>query len=458
MIGNVAASGTEIIQLLGERHQRTGEWIVYTSADSVFQVAAHERTVPLEELYEGSPTARAMLTGDHEVGGVIARPFEGEPGSYAVLPGGTTSGSAAAAQLCNGCGSRGWACTVSGKIGEIFAGSQIDSSPTTESNVQGIARTIDRLRTLPDSSFVFVNLVETDMIWGHRNDPDGFAGCLEEFDEELPRLLAAMRHGDLLLVLTSDHRGSHTPSTDHSREYGLLLAHVAGAPLIGRRHDGDTFADVGATVARHITGRHDRGLPGTRCLIAGRSRSSPESGTVSGLDREQLDLMIGPAASDEQVAALLMAIVLRGMNGRDRGAAGCDARLGERLEWPWPVADKHSTGGVGDKTTLVVAPIVAACGLRVVKMSGRGLGHTGGTLDKLESIPGMRVSLDSAEMLAQVERAGIVVCGPTADLAPADRRVYAVRDHTATVESLPLIATSIMAKKSQPGPPAWNST
>ena len=110
---------------------------------------------------------------------------------------------------------------------------------------------------------MFTNLVETDMIWGHRNDPDGFADCLREFDEELPRLMAALRHGDLLM-LTSDHGcDPTTASTDHSREHGLLLAHVVGRPAIGRRHDGDTFADVGATVQRHLTGSHDPDLPGT---------------------------------------------------------------------------------------------------------------------------------------------------------------------------------------------------
>ena len=143
-----------------------------------------------------------------------------------------------------------------------------------------------------------------------------------------------------------------------------------------------------------------------------------------------------------------MAVVWRGMTERETEAL-LDAMIasGERLTWPWPVADKHSTGGVGDKATLVVAPLVAACGGRMAKMSGRGLGHTGGTLDKLESIPGFRTSLSVAEMREQVERVGVAVCGQTAELAPADARLYALRDMTATTHSLPLIATSVMSKK-----------
>ena len=267
VIGNVAASGTEIIQRLGEEHQRTGAWIVYTSADSVFQIAAHEGTIPLEELYEACRTARAQLVGEHAVGRVIARPFEGEPGAYErTARRHDFSLAPPQPNYLQELRARGITVHGVGKIGDIFAGRDVDHSKPTTSNAHGIAVTTDLLRTVPDASFVFVNLVETDMLWGHRNDPRGFADALEEFDAGLPDMLAALRHGDLL-VLTSDHGcDPTTPSTDHSREHALLVAHVPGAPLVGARHDGDTFADVGATVLHVLAPGEADGLPGTPVL------------------------------------------------------------------------------------------------------------------------------------------------------------------------------------------------
>jgi phosphopentomutase len=263
VLGNKAASGTEIIEELGEEHQRTGKWIVYTSADSVFQVAAHEETIPVEELYAACASAREILTGKHAVGRVIARPFTGEPGGYTRTPNRhdwslkprqpnyLTLAREAGAEVHG-----------VGKIHDIFAGVDIDESHPTKSNIDGIRETERLLREL-DNGLVFVNLVETDMLWGHRNDPENFHRCLQDFDRRLPDVLDALRSGDLL-ILTSDHGcDPTTPSTDHSREHALLLAYVEGRNAAGAVHEGE-FADVGATANAWLGGKApSRGIPGT---------------------------------------------------------------------------------------------------------------------------------------------------------------------------------------------------
>jgi phosphopentomutase len=266
VIGNKAASGTEIIEELGEEHQRTGKWIVYTSADSVFQVAAHEETIPLEELYKACGIAREILTGQHAVGRVIARPFVGSPGTYTRTPN-RHDWSLRPRQpnyltLIREAGNEVHGV---GKIHDIFAGVDIDHSNPTKSNIDGIQQTERLLREI-DGGLVFVNLVETDMLWGHRNDPENFHRCLQDFDRRLPDLLNALRPGDLL-VLTSDHGcDPTTPSTDHSREHALFLAYVEGRNAAGRRHEGE-FADVGATVNAWLGGKTPgRGLPGLPVL------------------------------------------------------------------------------------------------------------------------------------------------------------------------------------------------
>jgi phosphopentomutase len=262
VLGNRPASGTEIIQELGEEHQETGKWIVYTSADSVFQIAAHEETIPLEELYDACRAAREILTGKHAVGRVIARPFVGEPGNYERTPNRHDfSLEPRTPNYLTLLREAGVSVHGVGKIGDIFAGQDIDESHPTRSNVEGITKTEELLQTL-DGGFVFVNLVETDMLWGHRNDPINFHRCLQDFDRRLPDLLDALRPGDLLII-TSDHGcDPTTPSTDHSREHALLLAYVHGKNANGRRHDGE-FADVGATVNAWLGGKSPgRSLPG----------------------------------------------------------------------------------------------------------------------------------------------------------------------------------------------------
>jgi phosphopentomutase len=262
VLGNKPASGTEIIQELGEEHQRTGKWIVYTSADSVFQIAAHEETIPLEELYTASRIAREILAGKHAVGRVIARPFAGAPGNYERTPNRHDfSLEPRRPNYLTLIRDAGMKVHGVGKIGDIFANQDIDESHPTKSNVDGITQTEKLLREL-DDGLIFTNLVETDMLWGHRNDPENFHRCLQDFDRRLPDLLEALRPQDLL-ILTSDHGcDPTTPSTDHSREHALLLAYVQGKNADGKIHQGE-FADVGATVNAWLGGKApSRGIPG----------------------------------------------------------------------------------------------------------------------------------------------------------------------------------------------------
>ena len=262
VLGNRASSGTDIIQELGEEHQETGKWIVYTSADSVFQLAAHEETIPLEELYEACRAAREILSGKHAVGRVIPRPFIGDPGNYERTP--RRKDFSLEPRRPNYLSlMRDAGVTVHGvgKIHDIFAGRDVDESYPTKSNVEGITQTERLLREI-DDGFVFTNLIETDMLWGHRNDPVNFHRCLQDFDYRLPDLLDALRPGDVLL-LTSDHGcDPTTPSTDHSREHALLIAYVEGRNAAGRIHEGE-FSDVGATVNAWLGGKApSRRIPG----------------------------------------------------------------------------------------------------------------------------------------------------------------------------------------------------
>ena len=248
-LGNVAASGTEIIQRLGEEHQRSGRYIVYTSADSVFQVAAHEHTVPLAELYEACRAARALLVGEHAVGRVIARPFEGEPGSYRR----TTNRRDFSLEpfeptVLDRLIERGRRVVTVGKVDDLFAGRGVSDAIHTKSNDEGEQVLLDLARR-PGEGLVFANLVDFDTQYGHRNDPAGFARALEQFDERLSQLLPRLRDDEMVWV-TADHGNDPTtPSTDHAREYTPLLVtgpRVRAGCDLGTR---DTFADLGATVA-----------------------------------------------------------------------------------------------------------------------------------------------------------------------------------------------------------------
>ncbi len=247
VLGNVPASGTEIIARLGEEHVRTGRPIVYTSGDSVFQVATHVDVVPLPTLYEWCRVARRLLVRPHDVGRVIARPFDGEPGAFvrrperrdfSVPPPGPT--------LLDRCREHGVAVYGVGKIQDIFAQQGLTEARYSDSNDHGVDLTIDYLRR-PGPNLVFSNLVDFDSKYGHRNDPVGYARAIEAFDARLPGIVEALHGG--VLFLTGDHGcDPTTPSTDHSRERTpLLAAGLAGGPFdVGSRA---TFADLGATVA-----------------------------------------------------------------------------------------------------------------------------------------------------------------------------------------------------------------
>ncbi|MFM7231045.1 MAG: phosphopentomutase [bacterium] len=248
-IGNVAASGTGIVERLGAEHQGTGRFIVYTSADSVFQVAAHEDTVPIESLYEACRTARTMLTGRHAVGRVIARPFEGAPGAYrrtsrrrdfSLAPHAPT--------VLDALVEAGQRVVTVGKVDDLFAGRGISDAIHTKDNEEGEAVLLDLVKRSGEG-LVFANLVDFDTQYGHRNDPKGFARALERFDETLGSLLGRLR-GDEMVWVTADHGNDPTtPGTDHTREYVPLL--VAG-PRVAQGADLGTrasFADVAATLA-----------------------------------------------------------------------------------------------------------------------------------------------------------------------------------------------------------------
>ncbi|HLG04696.1 MAG TPA: phosphopentomutase [Gemmatimonadales bacterium] len=260
VLANRSASGTAVIAEFGAEHQASGKWIVYTSADSVFQVAAHEDTVSLTELYAACAAARELLHGEHAVSRVIARPFDGPPGAYrrtprrrdfSVEPVGPT--------LLDECAAAKVPRIGVGKVDDLFAARGI-SSTHTATNAEGYRLIRDALESM-ERGLLLANVIEFDQTWGHRNDIPGFVSGLRELDRALPDLLAPVREDDLI-IFTADHGNDPTtPSTDHSRERVPVLAYgprVGAAPLGERR----TFADVGQTVAEFL---------GTAPLAAGAS-------------------------------------------------------------------------------------------------------------------------------------------------------------------------------------------
>ncbi len=253
ILGNIPASGTQILDELGAEHLATGKPIVYTSADSVFQIAAHEEVIPIEQLYRMCEQAREMLQGTHGVGRVIARPFIGQPGhftrtsrrkDFSRIPHLPTMLDIAKAQ--------GFPVTFVGKIDNIFANRGVTGGTHTTDDMAGVDATLEYMRS-QTNGIIFTNLCDFDMLYGHRNNVAGYAQALRDADARLPELLAASRAGDLLII-TADHGcDPTTPSTDHSREYVPLLAY--GASLrpgvnLGIRQ---TFADVAATIAELLT-------------------------------------------------------------------------------------------------------------------------------------------------------------------------------------------------------------
>lgn len=249
---NKPYSGTEVIKDYGEEHMKTGKLIVYTSADSVFQVAAHEEIVPVEELYRYCQIARELLVGSQGVGRVIARPFEGKPGSF-VRTAGRHDFSLEPPKITMLDQLKEQGCEVLGvgKIFDIFAGKGITDMVRTTGNPDGINKTLEWMER-DFEGLCFVNLVDYDMLYGHRNDVDGYAKALTYFDGRLPELLNRLREEDILMI-TADHGcDPATPSTDHSREYTPLMMYGKKVPAGKNFGTRETFSDIGATVLEYF--------------------------------------------------------------------------------------------------------------------------------------------------------------------------------------------------------------
>jgi len=260
---NKPYSGTEVIKEYGEEQRKTGNWIVYTSADSVFQIAAHEDIIPLKELYNACRIARQILTGEHSVGRVIARPYEGEYPNYkrttnrhdfSLVPSTNT--------MLNELQENGYDVISIGKINDIFAGSGVTEKYITKGNNEGMQIT-EEISQKDFTGLCFTNLVDFDMLYGHRNDVDAYAKAMTEFDRWLGTFIEQMKENDLLII-TADHGcDPSTPSTDHSREYTPILAysHNINPENLGIR---ETFSDIAKTITKNF--EIENKLPGKSFL------------------------------------------------------------------------------------------------------------------------------------------------------------------------------------------------
>ena len=398
--------------------------------------------VPLEELYAACQIAREILTGPHAVGRVIARPVRrqlrllrahAEPPRLLARAGRARTTSTRIREA-GSTGARRWARSpTSSPAATSTRRRRRGRTPRASSRPSGCCRR-------STTGLIFTNLVETDSMYGHRNDPEGFHRCLQEFDRELPQIRAALRADDLL-ILCSDHGcDPTTDSTDHSREHALLVAHSPsrahrgrGPPrrrVLRRRRDRPDLAD--GRGARPGRGRVADPVPVRAAELIARSATAA-SHTPTEI-RFLVDGFLDGSVAPEQMSAWCMAVVWRGLDDAEIDAL-CAAMVesGDVVDLSAlgrTVVDKHSTGGVGDKVTIALAPLVAACGVPVAKMSGRGLGHTGGTLDKLEAIPGYRIEIAIPEFVRLVGEVGLR--GGRADQRARARRrrhVRAARRH-----------------------------
>ncbi len=460
---NQPASGTEVLKKLGEESIKTGKPIVYTSADSVFQIAAHEDHFGLEKLYALCESAR-KLCDEYGIIRVIARPFSGKSKKdfartanrkdYSIaVPGKLVFDYLAEKNILTH--------TV-GKISNIYNHQGIHSNVKSVDNNDGVNKLLELMQK-EKQGLLMINLVDFDQNFGHRRDVNGYHKCLEDFDQRLVEIMQALDEDDLL-ILTADHGNDPTAhGTDHTREAVPMLCYSK------RYQDGKILKDVsgfmgiGATIYEALTGEtiafgksllhkakvseyQDVNLFTPYTIIDKKKRKQK-------LSKKEITWFIEGLAkgyvADYQMTALLMAIWINGMDTEET-AYLTDAMLysGKSLDFKaLNCIDKHSTGGVGDKTSFILAPIAAAAGVMVPMIAGRGLGHTGGTVDKIEAIDGFKTDISLKEFETRVREDNIAMIGQTGDIAPADKKIYSLRDVTATVDSIPLITASIMSKK-----------